>query len=329
VSNVDEMAEKNTIPFPAPKQFYLLKWMSPVISHREVEELFAWMNQHLIDVQANPMSGMAQVGVMPIIENDLEAILIQFKMLLSPAQSDLIREAIWTELFAQITPGPKPFALSLQSEIVSTTRKSIFIFDMDSTVINQEVIDELARTFGIYDKVAAITERAMQGKLDFEASLRERCKLLKGLTTYQAANIIPSLSVSPGGESLFQWLRGQQIKTAIVSGGFEFVLKHFQKQLHVDQVYAHRLVSDDEEVFTGEVEEPIIDGAYKKKIAGQLKTNYGFSAEQTVIIGDGANDVPMMSEAGVSVSFCGKPKLSTVANTLVFDRNLLWLKYLV
>ena len=311
------------------KQVYLVKWISPVISHREVEALFAWLNQHLIEVHAPPMSSMAQAGVMPILENQFEAILIQFKMQLSPAQAELIREAIWTEIFAQVTPGQKPFALSLQSEKLSQTKKELFIFDMDSTVLNQEVIDELARAFGVFGKVAEITERAMQGKLDFKASLSERCALLKGLTTYQAANIIPSLSVSPGGVQLFQWLQKQQIKTAIVSGGFEFVLKHFQKQLHVDHIYGHHLISDDHEVLTGEVEAPIIDGEYKKKIAAQLKINHGLSSEQTVMIGDGANDVPMMSEAGISVSFCGKPKLSAVVNTLILDRNFLWLQFLV
>jgi phosphoserine phosphatase SerB len=314
---------------PDFKQFYFLKWMSPVISQREIEVLFAWLNQHLIEVQANPMSGISQVGVMPVIEINLEAILLQFKMLLSPAQAEHLRESVWTELFAQITPGEFPLAVSLQSETVSRMRKTLFVFDMDSTVINQEVIDELARTLGRYAEVAAITEKTMQGKLDFQASLRERCQLLKGMTTYQAANIIPNLTVSPGGEQLFQWLRSQQIKTAIVSGGFEFVLKHFQKQLHVDQVYAHRLVSDDDETFTGEIEAPLIDANYKKVLAAQLKTNYRASADETVIVGDGANDIAMMSEAGISVSFCGKPKLAAVTNTLIFDRNLLWLKYLV
>ena len=133
---------------------------------------------------------------------------------------------------------------------------------------------------------------------------------------------------------MLKWLRTEQIKTAVVSGGFEFILKHFQKLLFIDQVYGHHLETDinehtQEMQFTGAVNEPIIDATYKQKLVTQLKSNYELETNQTVVIGDGANDMLMMGEAGVSVSFCGKPKLATVTNTLILNRNLMWVKALI
>ena len=119
------------------------------------------------------------------------------------------------------------------------------------------------------------------------------------------------------------------MKTAVLSGGFEFILKHFQKQLFLDQVYGNVLATDEDECFTGEVEEPVVDAEYKQKLVERLKVNYRMKASETVVIGDGANDLLMMREAGTSISFCGKAKLSAQVNSLILDRNLLWIKALI
>ena len=309
---------------------YYFKWISPILSQAEVEGLFSWVNSVLLDIGAAPLLNISHLSMVPLSEDNapLDSLLIYFPLSFSdPEQAERFRLSVWEKYHSEITITP--YAFSFVSQQVAQTKKKLCVFDMDSTLIDQEVIDELARVKGIHDEIALITESAMRGELDFTQSLQRRVLLLKGMAWYEAQAIIPHLTVSAGGEALLQNLRQQQIKTAIVSGGFEFVLKHFEKQLFLDQVYGHKLILDDDELLTGEVEAPIVDAAYKQKLVHQLKQNYQVDLNETVVVGDGANDIPMISEAGISVSFAGKPKLSAVANTLILHRNLLWLKHLL
>ena len=308
---------------------YLFKWLSPIISLKEVEGLFGWINTHLRQSGGAPLSAVGQVSIFPLMEPE-EALSLTFPLTFpSEVEAEQFREAIWSEYFSTTLHQPHPFAISLLPEEVSKTKKQLCVFDMDSTVINEEVIDELARMKNFYEEVAAITEEAMKGKIDFKQSLFARCGLLRGMPFHEAQNVISELTLSPGASALFESLRSQRVKTAIVSGGFEFALRHYQKQLNVDHIFAHSLIRDDDDVLTGEVEEPIIDAAHKQKLVKMMKSNDSVTTEATVTIGDGANDVMMMSEAGMSVSFCGKPKLVQIANTLILNRNLLWLKHLI
>ncbi len=302
-----------------------------------METLFQWLNTHLQQALAPPILSISKLKIIPLLEPVIDnesPLLILFPCSLTPVQAEQLRETVWTELFADLTPGPRPYAVSIQSESLSNTPKKLAVFDMDSTLINEEVIDELARELGLYEQVAQITDEAMQGTLDFKSSLKKRCRLLAGLSKDQALGIIQHLHVSPGAEALLTFFRSQSAHTAVVSGGFEFILKHFQKQLFLDQVYGHSLETmrhphTDEIHFTGHVEDPIIDANYKQKLVAQLKVNYSCSLDETVVIGDGANDIKMMTEAGTSISFCGKPKLASMVNTLIFNRNLLWVKALI
>ena len=248
---------------------------------------------------------------------------------ITPAEAETFRHELWDELLSSKFAGPAPYAVSFLPKAVSETSKRLAVFDMDSTVINQEVIDEIARKFGLYEQIAAITEEAMQGKLDFKQSLMKRCGLLKGMPFSKAESIVPELSLSPGGEELMRTLREQGLKTAIVSGGFQFVLKHFQQKLSIDEIHAHHLNRDASEALDGTVSEPIIDAEGKRGLVQEMKQRYQAPKEATITVGDGANDMLMMTEAGMSVSFCGKPKLASVANTLILQRNLLWLKHLI
>ncbi len=306
---------------------YELIWIVPVVSQAEMEGLFQFFNLHLTELQLKPLLSFSQMKV-DFITEPKEALKLKIDVfpLGAPYSIDLFKEAIWSEIFVGSHPGPKPYAVSLQTRKCRETPKKLICFDMDSTLIEQEVIDEIARTAGFYDRVSEITEAAMQGKLDFRSSLKERVKLFTGMPKAQAAAIIPSLSLSPGADKLLSHFRFKQTKLAVVSGGFEFILKHFQKQLFLDQVYGNVMTTDDDEHFTGEVEEPIVDAEYKQKLVARLKVNYGLLDNEVVTVGDGANDLLMMKEASVSVSFCGKPKLSASVNTLILDRNLFWLK---
>ncbi|MBC7397497.1 MAG: phosphoserine phosphatase SerB [Bdellovibrionales bacterium] len=309
---------------------YKLIWISPLMPQQLLEGLFQWVNLYLTQLHLKPLVSFSKVKV-SIITEPSEALKIEFDVinLGAPHSVDLLREAIWSEVLAQSQPVPNPYALALLPLSVYETRKRLICFDMDSTLINEEVIDEIARTAGLYERVSEITEAAMQGKYDFTASLRERVKLFYGMPKSQAADIINHLSVSAGGSELLFHARSCGMKTAVVSGGFEFILKHFQKQLFLDQVYGNVLTTDDEERFTGEVEDPIVDAEYKQKLVARLKSNYRVNTAETVVVGDGANDILMMTEAGISVSFCGKTKLSAQTNTLVTDRNLMWIKGII
>jgi phosphoserine phosphatase len=200
---------------------------------------------------------------------------------------------------------------------------------MDSTLINEEVIDEIARNAGFYDKVAEITEAAMQGKLDFKASLKERVKLLKGMKKDEVESILSRLSFSPGAENLLADFRKRGLKTAVVSGGFAIILDHFKTKLFLDHAHGNMLALDPENKLTGDVLDPVVDAEHKRHLVSEMKKTYGASTLETITVGDGANDIPMMSEAGVSVSFCGKPRLNAHVNTLILHRNLEWMMEMV
>ncbi len=231
------------------------------------------------------------------------------------SQAQAFKEKIWKDLHQYQ-------AISFQTEATHLAKKKLCVFDMDSTLINQEVIDEIARLFGLYNEVAKITERAMQGGMEFNQSLRERCKLFTGMPEARLQEILPGLNLSLGAKELLMHLQMSGLKTAIVSGGFEFVLKHFQSQLKIDQVHAHTLDFDSHGKFTGTVKDPIIDGLKKRQLVSQMKQEYNASFEETITVGDGANDIEMMKEAGISVSFHGKSRLTEVANTWIGSRDL-------
>ncbi|MBU6155282.1 MAG: phosphoserine phosphatase SerB [Bdellovibrionales bacterium] len=313
----------------SPSETHLLTWITPVIPQKELEGLYAWVNGRLTEAGFQALSSFTRMKTSFCFEPK-EALRLDFEVDHQEGCSiQALQESIWSEIFAASHPAPRPYLVSLRPSIVVRAPKALACFDMDSTLLNEEVIDEIAREAGFFQEVAAITEEAMQGKLDFEASLRRRVKLFYGMPKARAANIIPRLTLSPGGNDLISFLRSNGLKTAVVSGGFEFILKHFQKQLFLDQVFGNLLLVDDQECFTGELEPPIVDAIYKKKLVAQLKNSYGVTQSGTITVGDGANDIPMMEEAGTQVSFCGKPKLSAHCNSLILDRNLLWLKALI
>jgi phosphoserine phosphatase SerB len=309
---------------------YELIWISPILSQAETEGVFHWVNMHLTDARLKPLISFSKIKV-EFLTEPKEALKLSFQVTSVGVEHsiELFKEAIWSEVLAKLHPAQTPYLVSLQPITTLHAHKKLVCFDMDSTLINEEVIDEIARTAGVYEKVSEITEAAMQGKLDFKTSLRERVKLFKGMPKAQAESIIQNLSVSPGAEKLLTNFRFRGTRTAVVSGGFEFILKHFQKQLFLDHVYGNHLITDDDENFTGMVDDPIVDAGYKRKLVSQMKENYHASAAETVVVGDGANDIPMMGVAGVSVSFCGKPKLAAHVNTLIFDRNLMWLNSII
>lgn len=186
-------------------------------------------------------------------------------------------------------------------------------FDMDSTLIQAEVIDELAKIAGVGDQVAEITLSAMRGELDFQQSFRKRMSLLKGFTEASLAEIAPRIPLMPGAQRLLLALRALGCKTAILSGGFTY-FAHYLRDNHlaVDFVHANQLEFNGG-ALTGGVIDPIVDGARKALLLQQIASELALSLEQVIAVGDGANDLPMLSLGALGIAFHAKPKVRAEA----------------
>lgn len=218
--------------------------------------------------------------------------------------------------------------IAFQQDSIFRRNRRLVVFDMDSTLIDAEVIDELAKAAGVGEQVAAITERAMRGELDFQASFRERMALLKGLPESTLEQIGETLRLTEGAETLISQLRRLGYKTAILSGGFTYFAERLQKQLGIDYVYANSLLIKDGLV-TGEVQLPIVDGQRKADLLRELAQREGISLEQTIAVGDGANDLPMLSIAGLGVAFRAKPLVKKSAKQAISTLGLDGILYLL
>ena len=186
-------------------------------------------------------------------------------------------------------------------------------FDMDSTLIQAEVIDELAKIAGVGDQVAEITLAAMRGELDFQQSFRKRMGLLKGFTETSLAEIAPQLPVMPGAPRLLRALRALGCKTAILSGGFTYFANYLKdNHLAVDVIHANQLEFDGG-ALTGGVIDPIVDGARKASLLQEIAEEMHLSLDEVIAVGDGANDLPMLSLGALGIAFHAKPKVRAEA----------------
>lgn len=211
---------------------------------------------------------------------------------------------------------------------IDKRRKKLLIADMDSTMIEQECIDELADALDIKDKVAAITAKAMRGELDFGQALDTRVALLEGLSASQIEQVRRErITYAPGGRALVQTMRAHGAYASLVSGGFTYFADYFAKRIGFDEAVANVLEFDGE-YLTGAVRKPIVDSAIKLKRLQELAAEHGLDLADTLAVGDGANDLPMIQAAGMGVALHAKPAVAEAAQFRIDHGDLTALLYL-
>ena len=203
--------------------------------------------------------------------------------------------------------------MAVQRDGVFRRNKRLICMVVDSTFIQMEVVDELAKLVGVGERVAAITERAMKGEIDFKTALRERVTLLAGLPLAKARELLDNVPMTPGAERLVRTLQALGLKVGLVSGGFTFFVDALKQRFGLDFAFANHLEVVDG-VLTGRVLGSIVDAERKAQLLRDMAHVYQCRLEQCVAVGDGANDILMLQSAGLGVAFRGKPRLQAAAD---------------
>lgn len=232
-----------------------------------------------------------------------------------------------TEKFMQIS-HELDVDIAFQEDNIYRRNRRLVCFDMDSTLIQTEVIDELAERAGVGTEVKAITEAAMQGEIDFKESFKQRMKLLKGLSEDVLHDIAVNLPITKGARRLMDTLKNYGFKTAILSGGFTYFGKYLQEELGMDYVYANQLEIIDG-VLTGSYLGDIVDGNKKAEYLKEIADREGIDISQTIAVGDGANDLAMLNEAGLGIAFHAKPTVKDNAQSSISSIGLDGVLYLL
>jgi phosphoserine phosphatase len=240
---------------------------------------------------------------------------------------NIVDKSKMTACFMEIS-GKLNVDISFQEDNMYRRNRRLVCFDMDSTLIQTEVIDELAELNGVGEQVRAITESAMNGEIDFNESFKKRMALLEGLSEEVLHNVAINLPITKGAHRLMKALKYYGYKTAILSGGFTYFGEYLQKELGIDYVHANQLEIKDGKL-TGKYLGEIVDGAKKAEYLKAIAEKEGIHINQTIAVGDGANDLPMLNLAGLGIAFHAKQKVKENAETSISSLGLDGILYLL
>jgi phosphoserine phosphatase len=301
------------------KPRYLLSLLSRKISAEQLERVSSIVAAHHLNI--DDISRLS--GRIPLDNGDSHTrACVEFSL-----RGTLSDENLFREQLLAITDS-LGIDIAFQEDNIFRRNRRMVVFDMDSTLITSEVIDELAKEAGVGEEVSAITEQAMRGELDFNESLERRVAQLKGLDEQVMESIAARLQLTEGAERLFGNLKRLGYKTAILSGGFTYFGHYLQKKLSIDYVYANTLEIENGKL-TGRVLGKVVDGARKAELLGLLAEKENISLEQTVAVGDGANDLPMLGKAGLGIAFRAKPIVRERAKQAISTLGLDAILYLM
>lgn len=301
------------------KERHIVTLLARQVSAEQIAALTSVMAHHGLNI--DNISRLS--GRVPLDHSDLKSkACVEFSARGTPPDSNRLR-ADFTDLSARLEVD-----IAFQADNMYRRTRRLVCFDMDSTLIDAEVIDELALAAGVGEQVAAITEQAMRGELDFKESFAQRMALLKGLDEAVLGDIAQNLRLTEGAEHLIGTLRKLGYKTAILSGGFLYFGRHLQQKLGIDYVYANELEIINGAV-TGRVVGDVIDGQRKAALLRELAQREGISLEQVIAVGDGANDLPMLSIAGLGIAFRAKPLVKASAKQSISTLGLDAILYLM
>lgn len=288
------------------------RWIITILGRKLDAGHIAAVSRVVAEQELNIDAIRRLTGRLPLDEDDAERAhskqCVEFSVRGNPRDRSAMQDA-----FMQIAAKGE-VDISLQEDNMYRRCRRLVCFDMDSTLIGTEVIDELADRAGVGDKVKAITERAMRGEIDFNESFRERVALLKGLDTSVMQDIAENLPITEGLDRLMTVLKRTGYKTAILSGGFTYFGNYLKRRFGFDYVYANELEVDDQGRLTGRSIGEIVDGKRKAELLKVMAQVEQVDIQQTVAVGDGANDLPMLSTAGLGIAFHAKPKVKANAD---------------
>ncbi len=289
---------------------YILTCIGPKLSPSFVKALTGFLLEKKITVQKTKRLAQKEVAC---IEMALTT------------ETRLNRRSLMKNLsFQNKIPG---IDLIVQTQKAYAEKKRLVVLDLDSTLIQAEGLDEMAKEIGVGDKVAIITRRTMNGEIPFREALRERVRLLKGLSIRALYRVYKRIVLTPGTFEFISILKKRQIKTAVLTGGFDYFASRFQKTLGLDYAFSNHFEIRDNRL-TGEVLGEIVDGQKKLFFMEEIAKKEGIPLHQVVAVGDGANDLPMMKRAGLGIAFNAKPAVREASPYHLTQKSLTCILYL-